>query len=196
MKRVRKKRGWVYRLLLINGIALVVSTGCLWVYSIFWHGGVTCPLRSDSWSGVYIHQGLMVISCIYNDSGYLEVVSLHLTPAAYNEGYIDWWWFGWESDSNGWYIGFPLWLPILLFSIWPVNNMIHWVQNVSLQPGFCADCGYDLRGSVGSAACPECGALIQKKQERGRVRLEDWQGGDYNIRHRNLAAVGGCPAGD
>src|SRR5690606_15521072 len=74
-------------------------------------------------------------------------------------------WFNFTVVSDGtwnrWIFHFPLWILVVLPSIWPATALIQWIRGA--QPtNICPACNYDLRGSVGSAACPECGVLIPK----------------------------------
>jgi len=62
---------------------------------------------------------------------------------------------------------FPLWFPILLFSL---PGLIHFRQNRKrtrrLRRGLCPTCGYDLRES--KSTCPECGtAPVQSPLSAG-----------------------------
>ncbi len=51
---------------------------------------------------------------------------------------------------------FPLWLPTLLFGLWPGIALTRHIKRRYFTHGICRKCGYDLRGSP-SGACPECG---------------------------------------
>ncbi|HMB96678.1 MAG TPA: hypothetical protein VKK61_11610, partial [Tepidisphaeraceae bacterium] len=51
----------------------------------------------------------------------------------------------------------PLWFIISFLAIWPLIYIVQWcARRKSVQPGHCAQCGYDLRASKGR--CPECGS--------------------------------------
>ena len=52
----------------------------------------------------------------------------------------------------------PLWLPMLVLLI-PALWM-WWMDRVSIEPGHCERCGYDLTGNV-SGRCPECGDVVR-----------------------------------
>ena len=56
---------------------------------------------------------------------------------------------------NFW-IQFPLWLPTLLFGLWPATALTRHVKRRYFTHGICRKCGYDLRGTL-SGVCPECG---------------------------------------
>ena len=59
------------------------------------------------------------------------------------------------------------------FSVWGIRNWLHvwfrWLPYYERQQrrakGFCATCGYDLKGNV-SGVCPECGAPVKSEPER------------------------------
>ncbi len=50
----------------------------------------------------------------------------------------------------------PLWLPTLLFALWPAIAFTRHIKRRYFSPGICRKCGYDLRGTP-SGICPECG---------------------------------------
>lgn len=50
----------------------------------------------------------------------------------------------------------PLWLPTLLFGLWPAVTLTRHIKRRYFTPGVCRKCGYDLRGTP-SGVCPECG---------------------------------------
>jgi len=57
-----------------------------------------------------------------------------------------------------WYVRFPLWAPLLLFSTYPAIALIRgpfrrWRRR---RRGLCIRCAYNLHGNV-SGVCPECG---------------------------------------
>ena len=57
----------------------------------------------------------------------------------------------------GFTLGFPLWFPTAIFCLLsiPAIRALHRRVRPAHQPGTCARCGYDLRGSTDR--CPECG---------------------------------------
>ncbi len=61
------------------------------------------------------------------------------------------------------FIMFPLWLPSILFSIWPAISLILHIKRRYFSPEICRKCGYDLRGSP-SGVCPECGRAPSKEK--------------------------------
>lgn len=54
----------------------------------------------------------------------------------------------------------PVWLPWLASCAWIIHRLVRRRRWSRL--GCCLDCGYDLRGSIGTR-CAECGAVIQTK---------------------------------
>ena len=61
-------------------------------------------------------------------------------------------------------IGFPCWLPTLIFAVPPILTIRRWtILRHRRRLGRCEHCGYDLRGSP--ERCPECGT------SRGEARM-------------------------
>jgi hypothetical protein len=59
--------------------------------------------------------------------------------------------------ERGWHIGFPLWVPVILFAVLPAVVLLRRRrERRRLIGGYCSVCGYDLRATLGR--CPECGA--------------------------------------
>jgi len=65
---------------------------------------------------------------------------------------------------SGYYARFPLWLIVCVLGIWPVWRMVSYWRARWDKTIRCIDCGYDLRGSKGSATCPECGEETSENQ--------------------------------
>jgi len=60
-------------------------------------------------------------------------------------------------------VTFPLWLPLLLFSIYPLVAVLRGPgrrRRHRREQGLCLECGYDLTGNE-SGVCPECGDTIE-----------------------------------
>jgi hypothetical protein len=73
------------------------------------------------------------------------------------------WTYSWTTAA------FPLWLPTLVFGVWPGVSLVLWVdRRRHLRGGCCGECGYDLRGSPGPG-CPECGAPIDRAPQSSRI---------------------------
>lgn len=76
-------------------------------------------------------------------------------------------WFVWEPFSrtnpptgetwSGTEVVFPVWLPVVIFGLWPLLAIYLWLRRRRYPEGCCNVCGYDLRGTIGGT-CPECGA--------------------------------------
>ena len=56
----------------------------------------------------------------------------------------------------------PLWMPLALFSVWPLAVLIlrgPLLRRYRRSHGLCTRCGYNLTGNV-SLKCPECGSDV------------------------------------
>ncbi len=74
-----------------------------------------------------------------------------------------WWWFPRFFDGRyGTWVHLPLWC---VLAIAMISTARLWYRDSATyrrrHPLVCADCGYDRRGLVDGAACPECGAGAQ-----------------------------------
>lgn len=64
-----------------------------------------------------------------------------------------------------WWVGLSILLPLIVQAM----RLIAWLVGTQgrirrwrrRRSGCCAECGFDVRGSVWSAHCPECGALLE-----------------------------------
>jgi hypothetical protein len=54
----------------------------------------------------------------------------------------------------------PLWMPMLLFSLYPLICAARWYRKRPATVGLCRSCGYDLRATPDR--CPECGMVPEK----------------------------------
>ncbi len=75
--------------------------------------------------------------------------------------------FGLPFSTMGWTF-VPLWIPFLVSAVatlaiwkWPDSAVRR------RRSGRCVECGYDRRGLVVGAACPECGAAAPAAAKRG-----------------------------
>lgn len=61
----------------------------------------------------------------------------------------------------------PLWLPMLVFGIWPLIVFARKLSRDQLRRTgqACFSCSYDLRGNE-SGRCPECGVVVSSKDEK------------------------------
>lgn len=67
------------------------------------------------------------------------------------------------SYSSG-LLWIPMWIPFCLLASGIV--CLHFKSRRSRKCGYCASCGYDLRGSLKSIKCPECGMPIPEEHKR------------------------------
>lgn len=71
---------------------------------------------------------------------------------------------------SGTYLVFPLWLPTLLFGLWPAIALSLHIKRRYFTEGICRSCGYDLRGSP-SGVCPECGRPPRKEKTPAKTEV-------------------------
>ncbi len=72
-----------------------------------------------------------------------------------------WWSFTFEKSPTNSTIGFPLWVPCLVFAVLPAYAVTLLRRRRKRRKlGLCLSCGYDLRAS--KERCPECGTGISK----------------------------------
>lgn len=85
----------------------------------------------------------------------------HSFTIAYCFGWLEAGGFSYHSDSRLLYSYLYLWLPTLLFAIYPFVVFAHRPlrRRRRLRRGLCLTCGYSLAGNV-SGVCPECGGQI------------------------------------
>ncbi len=66
-----------------------------------------------------------------------------------------------DFSRNPFGLGIPLWIPTLLFAVWPASLLLPFHRRRKRKKlGLCVKCGYDLRGSKNR--CPECGTEFPK----------------------------------
>ena len=67
---------------------------------------------------------------------------------------------------------FPCWVPVLLFSTWPIIAFIRGPYRRAGQraKGFCYKCGYNLTGLI-EPRCPECGTPMSPDQVNRRTSV-------------------------
>ena len=183
MKAGRKKRGWVYRGSRMAVAALAIGVCMLWISSFIWVFEIGYyPRSSDRSHEIEISVGSIsyysALPMVFNTPGYggnnfnpyPTSKRVQSTWRFYCQHYHDdlvqtyrtsWWNFWLKYESQTWGFRFPLWAPLIFLSIWPVFTVIQWVR-MRPRPGHCPACGYDLRGSIGSTTCPECGEAIPR----------------------------------
>lgn len=65
------------------------------------------------------------------------------------------WPYRFPLSSTCWVTVVPLWIVLVTLT---VPTLWLWrIDRRRAVPGHCLECGYDLRGSIGSERCPECG---------------------------------------
>lgn len=71
------------------------------------------------------------------------------------------------SISDGYRVGFPLWLPLMplmLLLVWQARKCVKALREyAAIQQGLCPTCRYDLRMHKSGDRCPECGRVIAAK---------------------------------
>ncbi len=161
MNKVRKKRGWVYRGVLIIVSVLAIAVGGLLIVSTVVSFDARYPTSHNSYRIIFLGYGSVYINEYYNI--YPEVPSFHIRR--YGQGQSAWpirWSFEWNNDPGlRQRIAFPLWFPFVVLVTWPAIAFIRWFTAKPLT-GHCPACNYDLRGSKGSITCPECGEAIAR----------------------------------
>jgi hypothetical protein len=67
-------------------------------------------------------------------------------------------WIEYTTATSTWTVWIPLWIPCLLFGIYPTLALTRAavVRHRRRRNGLCLRCGYDLTGNV-SGVCSECG---------------------------------------
>ena len=92
------------------------------------------------------------------DWGWVTVLSYPM-PSAHTYAQF---YFNLDTDFRTIEIHFPLWLAILLLSIfrlWHLSSYIRRRRSILARHILCSNCGYDLIGLMGET-CPECGSPI------------------------------------
>lgn len=163
MKAGRKKRGWVYRGLCITASVLAVLMFLAWIFAEVCMLESRWPLGPNSLFMIDMLNGGAYFAYVEHNYYSHVVIDVH-GPRISNLKSICSMPFGIDMNApfGGWDLHFPLWFPFIVFLIWPVFELVkkYTVQHVT---DCCTSCGYDLRGSVGSSTCPECGAAIKQQ---------------------------------
>ncbi len=156
MSRLRDKHGWVYRGALIFVLMLAVLVNAGWLTSPFWKTHYYHPGFE-----LEVGDGRANIAFIHLDDPHKRMDGLWITRLSRSDKRVEEI-FGLPRivDIGGAYVYvIPLWLPMLLLYAWPLVVLFRWRPGMH-PAGCCSACGYDLRGSKGSAACPECGEKV------------------------------------
>ncbi len=165
MKGVRKKRGWVYRASLLCVTVSAICAGVLSLVTILWFIVAFCPLTANSGLSLVAVQGRIHVDYYPN---YSKAVSVSVARTPLKPRWLGFRWSYYQAGSHGnmypgivrWSLEFPLWAAYALLMVWPTIATFRLIRSYPHLPDICPACGYDLRGSVGSGSCPECGAGI------------------------------------
>ena len=67
-----------------------------------------------------------------------------------------------------WYVRIPYWAIVTITALWPASTLVgataRLLRRRRTPPGFCPDCGYDLRATPDR--CPECGCMAFPRPPR------------------------------
>ena len=141
------------------------------VFSGFYRFRVFRFCRNDTalWT-VSIHRGLLRMGMVGGVSP-ADVGRFSLLKLERNSGW-DWgtngeaWatasatWNGgvlWGSDASGWGAGVSVLYPVFVATI--ASSLLWFADRRRPRTGHCAKCGYDRRGLIADAKCPECGTV-------------------------------------
>ncbi len=180
MSRMRKKRGWVYRSGLVLVSIAALAMGVIWIGSLYWRAACMIGLPNDRRFSVNLMLGTMHVK-YYNNLktskntyGVSYIEETFMVPTEIRHREFEWFNFDYSDGvlptsvfalpMRIRHVAFPLWVPLILLSIWPVFCIIDRVR-FRFPPGHCRACGYDLRGSMESKTCPECGEAIHKQEQ-------------------------------
>lgn len=130
--------------------------------------------ENDKWT-ILIADGYLLIACATKNPDHSEIQHRHIVlhgltygsfwqPSTFQKQ-IDKW--GWDEDEYffnrwpSWHVrrfSLSLWLPMLLFSIYPLIVVTQYFvrEQRRSMAHVCWTCGYNLRGNE-SGRCPECG---------------------------------------
>lgn len=162
MKALRIKRGWVYRGVFICVALLAALMFFAFIFSILWKVESRWPLDIDSLLMIDIWYGSIDIT--YIETHYpgvlIDVRGPEIPALKFLRLLV--FYVNLNPPFRGWAVTFPMWLPFLVFIAWPFIVFVSKLSNGHTS-GCCVACGYDLRGSAGSATCPECGEAIKQQ---------------------------------
>lgn len=165
MSRVRTKRGWIERVLLAFVTVLAIGTGIVWIGSCYRSAYIEVPVSQKSAVILTVYVGEVRVE--YGHGANVRV-RIHIGAAESSESKEPYWWM--RAPINKGQIPIPpipFWMIILVLAPWPMMALYAWLTR-RYPPGHCPACGYDLRGSKGSATCPECGEVISEGSEKKR----------------------------
>jgi hypothetical protein len=168
----------------INWIILSESAGEHWQHPGAWRDAMRHPdgqpvSRGEDWAGWPMRSMMSVNEGVVGAESAVISAGINIEPA---HGIKD----GIVLMPRAGVVDFKGWRALPLRPMWPgfaVSTLFHaallgalWYgpgavrRRVRRARGACACCGYDLRGSVLSSACPECGARrVRWRHDRPRV---------------------------
>ncbi len=152
-----KRRGRLEKTILCAVTVMAIFFGVLLLGSYFRYLNVACPLSRDSSLLIDILHGEARVTY---DSVSAPRFKVTTRPAYRGKPMMQYSWMRF-AQYQGLEPLFPVPLSIVFlgFSAWPIVAFCLWHRQ-RYPVGHCPACGYDLRGSVGSVSCPECGAGI------------------------------------
>jgi hypothetical protein len=148
-RRYEMKRR-LFKLATAVSLVLFVPTVALWMYSYVGKGGNWAWLSPPTRYHFVATEGVI-------DFGFQPVSAanpvFHYWHTTVVISVID----GTMDGRFFIHIYFPLWLPALIFSAFPLIRAVRWYRRPT-PAGVCPTCGYDLRATPDR--CPECETLV------------------------------------
>ncbi len=157
----------LYRFSVVGTVTLMLLVGGLWGASFKWSFSLRQPLFMDSIASLSMSSQRGLAHIGYWERYTEARIRMDPYPPDYGNNVRSmpnlipsrWTGFTWHVGLESWYVSVPMWSLFVAFTIWPVITLIRWIRNRP-RMGYCSGCGYDLRGSVNSKTCSECGATI------------------------------------
>ncbi len=158
MNQVRKKRGWIKRVLLAFVTVLAICTGFVWIGSCYRSAYIVCPVSQKSVVRLTVYVGEVYVEYDHVMTARLRI---NIGSAKSSKSKKQYWWMQAPITKGQIPIPpIPFWIIMSVLAPWPMLALYSRF-NRRYPPGHCPACGYDLRGSKGSATCPECGKPIR-----------------------------------
>lgn len=159
MSALRKKHGWIKRLLLAFVTVLAIITGIVWAGSYYRYAVIECPVSRKSFVNFKVRSGYVYTTYDTVMRADFRIFTVSASRAMPVSKY--WWMQTPITQGHVLIYPLPLWVIFVGLAIWPVLALHAWIHR-GYPLGHCPACGYDLRGSTGSATCPECGEEIPR----------------------------------